>query len=624
MTADRYANPKLDCDIVMKGGITSGVVYPGAVLPLAEHYRFKCIGGTSAGGIAAAIVAAAEHARYRDGFCKLAELPRELATPVGGRSFMLQLFQADRETRPLFSVFIGLLQHGLLGGIRALRAYWRFPLVALTVAVASIVLAATAGADWAFAVAGLSTAIWICLIGVVADLVRAFMRLPANDFGLCRLGPGVGTEQAPALTRWLHQRIQATAGRQANEPPLTFADLWAGDEALPSLEQHEQRKARLLQLSRDPLARAVDLQMMTTDLTHGRPLRLPVPYEPHHPLLEDERGRLLFDPGELRRFFPEEVVEHLERSVDDPSGETAELLRQHHASHLKHFPIGADLPVVVATRMTLSFPILISAIPLYELDFGRAHGPELVRVIFSDGGITSNFPVHFFDVPLPTRPTFGLNLTSFEPGEGPDAADPCKAVRQPPNVNERAYQSVAQITDLREFFVAIKDAMQNWRDNAQTRLPGFRDRVISLKLATKEGGLNLTMDSCKIEELNARGRCAGEQLVDLFGDGTTKSKHWNDHRFVRYRTTMSLIERLLRRYDLGYRSPANALTTPYPDRVAEGIHPPYAFTEASLALALETTGRYVGLVADWNHKHNTLDDAGVPRPPSTLRAVPPV
>jgi len=37
--ADKY------CDLVMKGGITSGIVYPNAVLALAREYRFKSIGG---------------------------------------------------------------------------------------------------------------------------------------------------------------------------------------------------------------------------------------------------------------------------------------------------------------------------------------------------------------------------------------------------------------------------------------------------------------------------------------------------------------------------------------------------------------------------------------------------
>jgi predicted acylesterase/phospholipase RssA len=32
---------------------------------------------------------------------------------------------------------------------------------------------------------------------------------------------------------------------------------------------------------------------------------------------------------------------------------------------------------------------------------------------FSDGGIASNFPIHFFDAWLPRRPTFGVNLVSL-------------------------------------------------------------------------------------------------------------------------------------------------------------------------------------------------------------------
>ena len=49
----RYASPARECDIVMKGGITSGVIYPLAVCELAGVYRLRNIGGTSAGAIAA-------------------------------------------------------------------------------------------------------------------------------------------------------------------------------------------------------------------------------------------------------------------------------------------------------------------------------------------------------------------------------------------------------------------------------------------------------------------------------------------------------------------------------------------------------------------------------------------
>ena len=72
---DRY------CDLVMKGGIASGVVYPRAIARLAEHYRFQSIGGTSAGAIAAAVTAAAEYQRRRtgslQGFELLKRLPEE-------------------------------------------------------------------------------------------------------------------------------------------------------------------------------------------------------------------------------------------------------------------------------------------------------------------------------------------------------------------------------------------------------------------------------------------------------------------------------------------------------------------------------------------------------------------
>ena len=44
-----YEDPKLVCNLVMKGGITSGIVYPPVVDELAKNYRFDHIGGASAG-----------------------------------------------------------------------------------------------------------------------------------------------------------------------------------------------------------------------------------------------------------------------------------------------------------------------------------------------------------------------------------------------------------------------------------------------------------------------------------------------------------------------------------------------------------------------------------------------
>jgi predicted acylesterase/phospholipase RssA len=574
--SDDYAGASLECDIVMKGGITSGVVYPGAVLALAKRYRFKNIGGASAGGIAAALVAAAEHARAEHGFERLAELPAELMGNAEGDSFILQLFEPDRSTRPLFKLAMGFLGSKRRGVAALLRWFPLFPSIALVVAVVPLVLCFAAGADPALAVGGVFAAVVICVVGVIAQIARLALReLPRNHFGLCRLGT-----EPTRLTGWLHERIQATAHRTGS--PLTFGDLRSGPGQ-------------------------VDLQMMTTDLTHGRPMRLPT--QP------DDAPRLFFDPEELRKFFPTPVVDHLVAhapALGDDEKVAGEL-------RLKRFPTGPDLPVVVATRMTLSFPVLISAVPLYEL-IERAGESASVRVLFSDGGITSNFPVHFFDSPLPRRPTFGLDLTSFEPGEVPNPARPCDAVRAPASPTADAYVDERPIESLFGFFVAIKDAMQNWRDNAQASLPGFRDRIVSLKLAPGEGGLNLAMDAAKIDELNARGQCAGEALVELFAD---EPAHWNTHRFVRYRTSMALLERHLRLYSEGWNAPADPVTETYGGLVREGGPKPYALSGELKQFAEATTGDYLRLATSWG-EDGKLDGEGVPRPPSTLRAVPPV
>ncbi|MDP9293630.1 MAG: patatin-like phospholipase family protein, partial [Actinomycetota bacterium] len=569
-----YASAPLECDIVMKGGITSGVVYPGAVDKLARRYRFRSIGGTSAGAIAAAVVAAAEHSPNRQGFADVATLPEELAQTPGGRPFMLQLFQPEEASRPLFSALVGFMQKGKMGGALALlRAFPRFPWLALALAVLSIVLGLVADARGAFVVLGLAAAVALVVVGVAVDVIRAVTRLAETEFGLCRLGPAVGSVGAPALTSWLHAKIQSVAGLEPSRP-LTFAQLWGAADlpAEPSGADVAARRKELVRLSVEPGSRAVDLQIMTTDLTHGRPMRLPAPFQRYTPRLEDG-GRLLFEPAELARFFPPDVVAHLELHAPVMAPDTAaDLAPAAGLRTLLRFPAGPDLPVVVATRMSLSFPVLISAVPLWELRYRTGQPPVLRRVVFSDGGVTSNFPVHFFDSPLPTRPTFALDLTSFDEGEQPDATDPSMSVADPAAVNDPGQEPAAEIASLLDFFTALKDAAQNWRDNAQARLPGFRERTVHIRLAKGEGGLNLSMPGPKITELSERGAYAGGRLVELFsgplGGAPQPTAHWNDSRFARYRVTMSLTERWLRTIRRGYRMATDPSPSPTPSASA--------------------------------------------------------
>ena len=88
-------------------------------------------------------------------------------------------------------------------------------------------------------------------------------------------------------------------------------------------------------------------------------------------------------------------------------------------------PRGNELPVIVAVRMSLAFPVLLSTIPLYTIKpeslarhsrgVGQElHEDDLQRNLFSDGGICSNFPIHFFDAWLPKRPNLWNQPGAFE------------------------------------------------------------------------------------------------------------------------------------------------------------------------------------------------------------------
>src|SRR3954470_22317856 len=187
-----------EADMVMKGGITSGVVYPLAVCRLAQSYKFRNLGGSSAGGIAAAFAAAAESNRAGGGFRELAKLPGLLGNSLA------ELFQPSPSTRPLFRILIAAIDHrhqGLGKTLRmvlaAVRAAWRWlagaVAVVLLLGIWALLLAAGAphsAGDWAdlrrglppLLVVGVLVGVPACLIGLVRLALRV---IPANGHGLC-------------------------------------------------------------------------------------------------------------------------------------------------------------------------------------------------------------------------------------------------------------------------------------------------------------------------------------------------------------------------------------------------------------------------------------------------------
>ena len=488
------------CDLVMKGGITSGVVYPAAMKRLSQDYVFRRIGGASAGAIAAVIGAACEFRRRAhpdvDAFAALDTVNAELTQA----HFIERLFQPTPGARAPFEAALA-LQAGKRA--RAVGAVLRRSPAALVLAVAAVLLwlAFVAVTVVGLASGGVSTIETAALVfvGVVSAIVLAVLlaaaliwaltrvvgtlntALVANGFGMCR-----GRE----LTEWLHSRIQFCA-ELPTDAPLTFRDL----KGSPPQEE-------------------IGLQLITTDLSASRPVDLPLPDR------GQEQGKTIyyFQESELAPLFPRAVIAAMTSRAER---------RQLVAGGAEYCRMpGLDLPVVVAARLSLSFPVLLSTVPLWSQDEGQS---APVRHTMSDGGITSNFPIHFFDALLPRWPTFGLDLQPY-----PDPAE----VRSPtPNVvfgpgpRPPAFTAVSSVFS---FARQILSAALDWRDTLQAELPGFRDRVCQIRLSKREGGLNLDMPPDVVTALEARGREAGETVATQFD--------WDCHRFARYLTFMQVMQ----------------------------------------------------------------------------------
>src|SRR6202165_2171236 len=176
------ANPALECDIVMKGGITSGVIYPRAVCELAKSYRLRSVGGSSAGAIAAAGAAAAEFGRASGGFELLEALPNDITarSPAGG-SILFRLFQPTKKTYPLYRAFTA----GIGESARKLRTLFAlvtgFWLWGLTAAVPVIVLIAVSeSGSGASRCAGVVAGLIVALLGAAVGIVWGAVKMLAG------------------------------------------------------------------------------------------------------------------------------------------------------------------------------------------------------------------------------------------------------------------------------------------------------------------------------------------------------------------------------------------------------------------------------------------------------------
>jgi hypothetical protein len=574
-----------ECDIIMKGGITSGVVYPKAILRLSEHYRFRCIGGTSAGAIAAVVTASAEYNRAGGGFTTIAELPGEL------RSKLETLFQPSPTARALFNAAkFGFLEKRWAKAIGWLISGYWVPLI-----IGLIFGGATAGITLRFG--DRFAALLLCLIGVALGIlfvlvavIRTILNdLKALDFGFC---PGRTQTYSPevGLSDWLAGKIEIAAGRmqegdQPPQAPLTFGDIWRGADGTGSAEKP-----------------AIDLRMMTTNLSMRRPHALPHMDRNHY-----------FAESEFRRIFPDWIVDYLvaiakaEPNPDTPAGHWT-------------FPSPARLPLVVAARMSLSFPILFATIPLYRLDYshkGADGKPIIERMLFSDGGLSSNFPMHFFDALLPNRPTFGISLESY------DERDPNRRVRLPMKARRGILLDSEEIASLPTFLAALVNAAKDWQDRLQATLPGYRERIANIYLKSQEGGINLNMSAAQIDQLVNLGERGAELMVGRSLDHSDESPfEFDEHRWRRYLIAFARLEEALEYAEGSWNGPASFgdFIKSYQPTSYHSSNPQWVQWRRDVFARFDDI---MSLVASWDGKSLRLaNEAQIPKPASELRITP--
>jgi hypothetical protein len=387
-----------------------------------------------------------------------------------------------------------------------------------------------------------------CFGTLLAFVTTAWTGLRQNRCGIC---PGMRqtSNSPPALTEWLHDLVQGIAGLPGKEP-LTFGHL---QSSTPSIE----------------------LALMTTGLSEARAFRLP-----------HTSRDLVFRESEFRQIFPDEIVDwliihaetrpHSDRTKKVLAAADAGKQRDHY-----YLPDADELPVLVAARMSLSFPGLLQAVPLLRIrdDPNGSNGPALARVWFSDGGLTSNFPIHFFDSPLPTRPTFGVTLIDNFDSEQPSE----ERVFLPSLNNEGIAAPYLKVDDANGtpspimFGKSILQTIRTWRDTALKRSPGYRDRIVQIRHTKEEGGLNLNMPKEAIERMRNSGTLAAEKIIERFLCPDPAKNGWLNHRWVRMRSTTALLQGAIKPLHAAMANPN--LTPSYEDMwlskgdAAQGAYP---------------------------------------------------
>jgi hypothetical protein len=410
-----------------------------------------------------------------------------------------------------------------------------------------------------------------------------------NGFGFCSgmaKFSAKGGESLPSLAEWLHNKFQALAGLPAQEP-LCFGDLWlassrgtersreeAFKNALAGLTQLSPSQRRLADLARD-----IDLALVGSDISRAQSIEFP---------FLRRQDQIYVRISDLHSLFPDDVVNWMRRHEGTRELDDVDLggLAK---DDLIRLPPAQDLPIIFAVRISLSFPFLFRAVRLYAVRRTEGGGKALSELWLADGGITSNFPIHLFDAPIPSRPTFCINLLYSRDELQPDnpagtggvaglesAEDHGLSTKPAGSPTELVYMlrsnygrlapyarlPAAGVGSLLRFGMRIVSTARQWNDNLLLDVPGYRDRIVHVRMRDDEGGFNFAMDGDKIADLQARGERAGSVIADRFLPTTEFDPlrpteklvlNWANHRMVRFRSFLAGLEVTASRFDRNWQ-----------------------------------------------------------------------
>lgn len=165
-----------------------------------------------------------------------------------------------------------------------------------------------------------------------------------------------------------------------------------------------------------------------------------------------------------------------------------------------------------------------------------------------------------------------------------------------------------------------------WRDNMQSAMPGYRNRIAQVRTRANEGGANLFMPRELIASMALRGVLAGARLRTRFDD----EAQWNRFRWLRLRIAVGNLETL--RAMTGERRGfyADAFSGPawldhqiqsFSERPATGVVPWYRPVADFWPKAPDLLARFVAAHRPDPDQPNPMT-TGVPRPEPELRQVP--